>query len=113
MSKRVEIIVHELDDKKAENIQVFDMRDKDYFVDDVVIATTLGGKHGLALLDHLKKRLKKEGESLLHVEESDEWSVVDLGDILIHLMTPEYRTRYNLEEFLSQRDAQRLPDEEA
>jgi len=103
MSRRIEKIVDELDEKKAENIQVFDMRGKDYFVDDVIIATTLGGKHGLALLDHIKTMLKKEGESILNVEESDEWSVIDLGDLLIHLMTPEYRTRYNLEEFLSER----------
>jgi nicotinate-nucleotide adenylyltransferase len=102
MNKRVEKIVKILDDKKAENIQLFDMREKDYFVEDVIIASTLGEKHGLALLDYLKKGLKAD-ESYFEIEPSDEWSVVDLGDILIHLMTPEYRAKYNIEEFLSQR----------
>lgn len=101
MEKRIENIVTILDEKKAENIQSFDMRDKDYFVDSVVIATTLGERHGLALLDHLKGELKSKGESFLNIDESDEWVILDMGDILVHLMSPEYRSRYNIEEFLS------------
>jgi nicotinate-nucleotide adenylyltransferase len=107
MNKLVDKIVEILDEKKAENIQLFDMRGKDYIVDDVIIATTLNPKHGLSLADHLKKEIKKMGEKILEIEESDEWSVIDLGDMLIHLMSPEYRTKYNLEEFLSQRDEKR------
>jgi nicotinate-nucleotide adenylyltransferase len=103
MNDRIDNIIKILDDKKAENIQLFDMKDTDYFVNEVIIATTLGQKHGLALLDYLKKGLKAD-ESYLEVEPSDDWSVVDLGDILIHLMTPEYRAKYNIEEFLSKRD---------
>ena len=107
MNQRIENIVKILDEKKAENIQVFDMRDKDYFVDDVVIATTLGAKHGLSLLDYLKDKLKSNDESFLNIEQSDEWVVIDLGDVLIHLMSHEYRTKYNMEEFLSKRDEHR------
>ncbi len=103
MNERIENIISILDDKKAENIQLFDMKDTDYFVNEVIIATTLGQKHGLALLDYLKKGLKGS-ESYLEIEPSDEWSVVDLGDVLIHLMTPEYRAKYNIEDFLSKRD---------
>ncbi len=102
MSQRIENIIKFLDEKKAENIEAFDMREKDYFVDDVIIATTLGMKHGTSLADYLKKELKVEG--ILDIEQSDEWSVIDLGDMLIHLMSPEYRAMYNIEEFLSQRD---------
>ncbi len=101
MHQRIDKIIAFLDEKKAENIEAFDMREKDYFVDDVIIATTLGQKHGLSLADHLKKELKSEG--ILDIEQSDEWTVVDLGDMLIHLMSPEYRAMYNIEEFLSQR----------
>ena len=101
MEKRVENIVKILDEKKAENIQSFDMSDKDYFVDSVVIATTLGDRHGLSLLDHLKSELKSRGESFLNIDESDEWVILDMGDILVHLMSSEYRSRYNIEEFLS------------
>ena len=102
MQERIARIVAILDEKKAENIQVFDMRGKDYFVEQVVIATTLGDRHGIALLDELKTKLKSEGEEFLHVDPATgEWVVVDLGDVLVHLMTPEYRAKYNIEEFLS------------
>ena len=97
-----EQIVKLLDEKKAENIELFDMRGKDYIVDDVIIASTLNEKHGHSLTDYLKKELKSYG--ILDIEESDEWSVIDLGDKLIHLMSPESRAKYNLEEFLSQRE---------
>jgi len=103
MNKRIEKIVNILDDKKAENIESFDLKDKDYFVDAVVIATTMGQKHGFALLNDLKNKLKPE-ETFLFVEESDDWTVIDLGDILIHIMSEEYRAKYQIEEFLSKFD---------
>ena len=100
MKNRIEKIVKILDDKKALDIETFDLKDKDYFVDAVVIATTMGQKHGYALLDELKKKLKPE-ENFLFIDESDDWTVIDLGDILIHLMSEEYRAKYKLEEFLN------------
>jgi len=100
MNERIERIVKTLDDKKALDIETFDLKDKDYFVDAVVIATTMGQKHGLALLDELKKKLKPAGEEFLFIDESDDWTVIDLGDILVHLMSEEYRAKYQLEEFL-------------
>jgi nicotinate-nucleotide adenylyltransferase len=108
MKERIERIVTLLDEKKAENIQVFNMEGKDYFVHTVIIATTLGERHGMALLDELKDQLKPKGEEFLHVDPASEWVVVDLGDMLIHLMTPEYRARYNLEEFLSDFEKARM-----
>jgi len=107
MNDRVKKVVSILDEKKGENIQVFDMRDRDYFVDDVIIATTMGAKHGFSLQELLKDELKKMGEKYINIEESEEWIVIDLGDTLIHLMTPEYRTKYNLEEFLSTRESEK------
>lgn len=101
MTNRIENIVDVLDKNKAEGIEVFDLREKNYFVDYAIIASSLGTKHTLALLDHLKKDLKP-AEKFNHVDESGEWVVVDLGDILIHIMTPEYRMRYDMESFLSE-----------
>jgi len=99
---RVDEIVKLLDEKKADNIQVFDMKGSDYFVDDVIIATTISDKHGYALVDYLKPLLKKLGEKDINVEISDSWSVLDIGDMLIHLMSSDYRAKYNLEEFLTE-----------
>jgi len=102
IDKRIENIVHLLDDKKAEEIEVFNLEDADYIAKRVVIANSLNAKHTLALADHLKKELKAQGDSFLASDMSDEWAVADLGDILIHIMIPEYRQRYSLETFLSE-----------
>ena len=98
--KRVEKIVKILEDKKAENIEILDMRDSEYFVSFVVLATTLAQKHAASLIDELKTKLKADNESFLNIESSDEWSVLDLGDVLIHLLSEEYREFYDLESFL-------------
>jgi ribosome silencing factor RsfS/YbeB/iojap len=99
---RIESIVKLLDEKKAEEIEVFNLEDADYIAKRVVIANSLNGKHTLALADHLKKELKSKGDEILASDMSDEWVVADLGDILIHIMVPEYRQRYSLEAFLSE-----------
>jgi len=101
MQNRIEKITQSLDTHKAEAIEVFDLRDKEYFVDYAIIASSLGQKHTLALLDHLKRELKPQ-ETFNYVEESSDWVVIDLGDILIHIMTPEYRVKYDMETFLSE-----------
>ena len=104
MEQRIKRIVEILDTKKAEQIEVFDLTDKNYIVNQVVIATALNNKHSLALLTHLKDGLKPEGEEFIRVEEDGDWTIVDLGDILIHIMTQQYREKYSLEEFLSSFD---------
>ncbi len=101
MKTRIDNITNILDKHKAENIEVFDLSQKEYIVDNAIIASSLGQKHTLALLDHLKKELKPE-ETFHYVDESGDWVVIDLGDILIHIMTPEYRIKYDLESFLAE-----------
>ncbi|WP_457593357.1 ribosome silencing factor [Hydrogenimonas sp.] len=98
--QRIDRIIDLLDQKKAEDIQVFDLSDKEYLTQYVIIATTLGDKHTLALLGYLKDVLKPAGEKFIAVEEGEQWTIVDLGDIMIHLMVPSYRAKYNIEEFL-------------
>ena len=102
IEQRVENIVHILDDKKAEEIEVFNLEDADYIAKRVIIANSLNGKHTLALFDHLKVGLKAHGDAILASDTSDDWVVADLGDILIHIMIPEYRQRYSLEQFLNE-----------
>ncbi len=102
IEERVESIVNILDDKKADEIEVFNLEDADYIAKRVIIANSLNGKHTLALFDHLKIGLKEKGDGVLASDVSDDWAVADLGDILIHVMVPEYRQRYSLEQFLSE-----------
>jgi len=100
MNNRIQNITDVLDKNKAEAIEVFDLREKNYFVDYAIIASSLGSRHTTALLDHLKKGIKP-AELFNNVDESGDWVVIDLGDILIHIMTPEYRIKYDMENFLS------------
>jgi nicotinate-nucleotide adenylyltransferase len=102
LDQRVENIVKVLDSKKAEEIEVFNLEDADYIADRVVIANSLNLKHTQALFTHLKDELKPLGETFFHSDASDEWVVGDLGDILVHIMIPDYRQRYSLEEFLTE-----------
>jgi nicotinate-nucleotide adenylyltransferase len=100
LQKRIEKITLVLDNNKAEAVEVFDLREKNYFVDYAIIASSLSTRHTQALLNHLKNDLKPE-ETFNNVDISGDWIVIDLGDILIHIMTPEYRTKYDMETFLS------------
>ena len=101
MQDRIQKITDTLDKNKAESIEVFDLREKNYIVDYAIIASSLGQKHTTALLDHLKNELKPQ-EHFNNVDESGDWVVVDLGDVLIHIMTPEYRIKYDMESFLGE-----------
>lgn len=48
-----------------------------------------------------KEELKPTGEQFLRVDEADDWTIIDLGDAFIHLMSETSRNKYSLEEFLS------------
>ena len=101
MNNRIETLTKVLDTNKAEAIEVFDLREKNYFVDYAIIASSLGTRHTTALRDHLKNGLKP-AETFNNVDESGDWVVIDLGDVLIHIMTPEYRVKYDMEAFLAE-----------
>lgn len=101
IEQTINLICRLIEDKKGENIETFDLRESDYFVDYVVIATALVDKHALALLDTLKTELKKEGITFFNIDdENPDWIVADLGDIIVHLFTENQRKKFNLEEFL-------------
>ncbi|XOB62587.1 ribosome silencing factor [Campylobacterota bacterium DY0563] len=104
MNKRLENIKSILTDKKAENVEIIDLTSKEYIVDYVVIATTLNPKHAFALLNYLRTDLKPQGEEFLRVDDDENWTVIDLGDIFIHLLSEKYREKYTIEEFLKELD---------
>ena len=100
LENRLEKIFNILDKNKAEDIEVFDLKDSNYFVDSVILATANSNRHSQALLNYLSKDLKGD-EKLFNIESSDDWIVVDLIDVLIHIMSKEYRVKYDMDEFLS------------
>jgi len=102
IQERIDNIISILDDKKADKIEVFNLQNADYIAKAVIIANSLNTKHTMALFEQLKKDLKNQGDSFLASDATDEWAVADLGDILIHIMIPDYRQRYAIEEFLAE-----------
>ena len=97
----VQEICQILEEKKAENLEVFDLKTTNYFTDYAIIATALIDRHALALLEALKKPLKEKGERFYRIdEENPNWIIADLGDILVHIFTENQRKKFNLEEFL-------------
>ncbi|MGX3045920.1 ribosome silencing factor [Helicobacter sp. T3_23-1056] len=101
LQKRANRIKDLLDSKKAQHIVIYDLQDKEYITQCVVIATALAGKHSYALLDFLREELKPLGEVFYSTdEESEDWIIADLGEIMVHIFTDNTRKRFNLEEFL-------------
>lgn len=98
--QRAEKIAEILNEKKAEDVQIIDMEGREYIAKFVVIATMLTSRHAASLIEELKSVLKPLGEEFLAIESGDEWSVVDLGDIIVHLISKAYRAKYNIEDFL-------------
>lgn len=98
---RLDKIIELLESKKAEDVALFDLRQTPYITSFVIIATALADKHSFALLDYLKTELKAQGEHFYSTdEESGDWIIADLGDIMIHIFTENHRKKFNLEEFL-------------
>ena len=75
LKNRITEIKKILDDKKAEDIEVIELKGQEYIADTVVIATTLNSKHGYSLLTYLKEGLKPLGEEFVRVEENDDWKI--------------------------------------
>jgi len=101
LRRRVKKIVTILSNKKAEDIVVFDLEKSDYFVEHVVLATSMADRHAQSLVVELKNKLKKEGEQFLNIDESDDWVVIDMGDILVHIMSKNKRDMFRIEELLN------------
>jgi ribosome silencing factor RsfS/YbeB/iojap len=88
-----------LEDDKAEDILVLDVTDRASFTDRMIIATGLSDRQIQAMANHLEDALEKVGLKLRRdaIQGSDEWVLIDCGDMVIHLFKPEARTTYALE----------------
>lgn len=89
-----------LEDVKARDIVVLDVRKLTSLFDIVIVASAESTRQTRALSNHVLDRAKALGASVTGVEgeESGEWVLVDLGDVVVHIMQPAIRDYYNLEE---------------
>ena len=89
-----------LEDIKAKDIVVMDVRKMTALFDYVVVASAESTRQARALVGHLREKLKALGANVYGVEGegAGEWVLVDLGDVIVHVMQPAVRAYYNLEQ---------------
>ena len=100
LDKLQEVAVAALEDIKARDIEVIDVRPQTSLYDTMVIASADSNRQVKALANHVREKLKEAGAPILGVEGESvgEWILVDAGDIVVHGMQPAVRAYYNLEE---------------
>lgn len=89
-----------LEDLKARDIQVLDVRGLTGVTDFMVVACGTSARHVKSLADNVELELKQAGVPVLGVEgqnASADWVLVDFGDVVVHIMMPEARSFYDLE----------------
>ena len=106
-SKRLcQLAVDALEDLKAVDIVELDVRKLSDFTDYMVIATGRSARQVIALAENVVMKAKQAGEPPLGVEglQGGEWVLVDLCDVVVHVLQPEVREFYQLEKLWGGRE---------
>jgi len=108
----VRLCCRALDEKKAGNVRVLDVREISSITNYLVIATATSEPHVRALRVELEKVLDSAKAHIVGIETAREsgWTVMDAFDVMIHVFAPEVRSRYGLEKLW--KDAREVPLEE-
>ena len=93
-----------LDNNKAQNITIIDLKNKSYIADYMIVASGTSSRHLQSLSENLVTELKKCGINNCRIEgrDSADWKLVDAHDVIVHLFHPEKREFYNLEKMWSE-----------
>lgn len=100
------LVVDALDEMKAVDVRVLDVRGRSSFTDIMVIASGTSSRHVKSLADNVILKARQSGVALLGAEgeRTAEWVLVDLGEVVVHVMQPQIRDFYNLEKLWSTGD---------
>ena len=95
----LELVVSSLEDFKATDIQVIDVSGKNPLTERMVVASGNSTRHVKSMAENLVVNAKRADSPPLGVEGAGEgeWVLVDLNDVIVHLMLPQTRAFYNLE----------------
>jgi ribosome-associated protein len=98
--KLQKITVAALEDIKGRDIEIINTSKLTSLFDRIVIASADSTRQVKALARNVQEKVKEAGGDIVGVEGEDggEWVLVDLGDIVVHVMQPAVRSYYNLEE---------------
>jgi ribosome-associated protein len=105
----VEVVQAALDDMKAQDVSRLDVRHLTSVTDTMIVASGRSDRHVRAVADAVIERAKQAGYAAIGVEgkEAGEWVLVDLADVVVHVMLPRVRDFYKLESLwdINARDA--------
>ncbi|MEL0070439.1 MAG: ribosome silencing factor [Betaproteobacteria bacterium] len=107
--------VDALEGIKAQDIVVIDINKANSLFDRIIVASVDSTRQAKALVNHLKEEISKIGQSIVGVEgeDSGEWVLIDLGDIVVHVMQPAIRDYYNIEDLWMENTASKFSQPDA
>ena len=107
--KLQKIVVSALEDIKGKDIEVINTAKLTSMFDRLVIATGDSNRQVKSLARNVSEKVREAGGEVISIEGEDtgEWVLVDLGDLVVHVMQPLVRQYYNLEELWQTTPAQR------
>lgn len=93
-------VIEKLEDMKAKEIISLSITDKASFADYMIICSGNSNRHVKSIAQSVSIDCRAAGVEPRGIEGNDvgEWALVDLGDIIVHIMTNEQRDKYNLEQ---------------
>ena len=98
----VEIVTKTLDDNKAEDVVVMDLKGKTSIASYMVIASGTSQRHVASLAEKVQENLKKASyKSTVEGAEKADWVLIDAFDVIVHLFKPEVRDFYSIEKMWS------------
>tara|TARA_B100001559_G_C16261451_1_gene511707 strand:- start:405 stop:722 length:318 start_codon:yes stop_codon:yes gene_type:complete len=86
-----------LQDDKAIDPKIIDLREKTFFADYMVIASGNSSRHITSMAEHLKEKLNKKRKIRIEGMNKSDWVLIDCNEIIVHIFLPEARSYYNLE----------------
>lgn len=100
------LVIDALEDVKAQDIKIFDTVHLTSLFDRVAIASGTSNRQTKALAASVRDKVKENGGTILSVEGegTGEWVLVDLGDMIVHIMQPAIRAYYRLEEIWGEKE---------
>lgn len=102
-------VVDAIDDIKGFDVTVMDVRKLTSMTNYMIVASAKSSRQTKAIADNVRVQLKNKGYKIRGTEgeKSGEWVLVDLDDIVVHIMVPETRAYYNLEQLWGETENRR------
>lgn len=106
LEKQINLITESLDELKAEDIIAINVINQSSDMEAIIVASGRSTQHTKGIANNVKIEAKRQGMKVLGIEglESGEWVLVDLAEVIVHIMTYDTRDFYKLEKLWSNHD---------